>query len=157
MTSINEMLQRRANASAPCMQNSKTKSKTNQKQMTETVLTLAEDFNFMPWTDLGTAEENCKGREWTSVCGVFTPEPLKTVTSLGFFLLLRLSKNSHSMYRTLPARVVTYTCKTKNPKFHLWPFWFNNIYCRSLLDHYVHCGLDAVSYTHLTLPTMAVV
>lgn len=48
MTSINEMLQRRANASAPCMQNSKTKSKTNQKQMTETVLTLAEDFNFMP-------------------------------------------------------------------------------------------------------------
>ena len=80
--------------------------------MTETVLTLAEDLDFMPQTDLSTAEENCKGREWTSVWWVFTPEPLKRVTSLGFFLLT-LSRNSHNLHRTLLAWVVTYTCKTK--------------------------------------------
>ena len=116
--------------------------------MTETVLTLAEDLDFMPQTDLSTAEENCKGREWTSVWWVFTPEPLKSVTSLGFFLLT-LSRNSHNLHRTLLAWVVTYTCKTKKPKFQLWPFWFNNIYWGSLLDHYIHCGLDVYIYIYI--------
>ena len=116
--------------------------------MTETVLTLAEDFHFMPQTDLHTVEENCKGRQWTSVWWVFTPEPLKSVTSLGFFLLT-LSRNSHNLHITLLALVVTYTCKTKNLKLHLWPFWFNNIYWGSVLDHYVHCGLDVYIYIYI--------